>query len=286
MNRPEILIVGINNFLGIAIFNLLKDNFNVIGVYNHNTDIAPQCIELIQVERLNTLKERKFSHIYLISSYVPGLGKPNDDQKLIDANILLPRRVIDLFPESRIIFCSSVSIYENRIKKGLILNSEPPSPKSKYAISKLWGEETVKESKSYAIIRISSMYGVGMNKNTFLPKVIEKAVLSGEIILLGEGERMQNYIHVVDVANIAVKAALHPINTELMAVSNSSYSNKEIAQMIIELIPETSLNFSGSDSSKSFVYDNSFTCQELGQMEFKNIKEGLKELKEWIKKEY
>ncbi|WP_214228884.1 NAD(P)-dependent oxidoreductase [Pedobacter sp. B4-66] len=286
MNRPEILIVGINNFLGIAIFNLLKDTFNIIGVYNHNTDKAPQCIELVQVEKLSTLKGREFSHIYLISSYVPGLNKPNDDQKLIDANILLPRTIIDLFPESRIIFCSSVSIYENRTKEGVILKSEPPSPKSKYAISKLWGEEIVKESKSYAIIRISSMFGAGMNKDTFLPKVMEKALLFGEIILLGEGERMQNYIHVVDVANIAVKAALHPINTELMAVSNSSYSNKEIAQMIIELIPETSLNFSGSDSSKSFVYDNSFTFQELGQMEFKNIKEGLKELKEWIKKEY
>lgn len=285
MIRPEILIVGINSFLGKAIYELTKANYVICGVYNNNKEYIPDNIETLQVDSISTLQGRNFTHIYLVSSYVPGAGEKFSDQKLTNANVLLPRSISELFPSSRIVFCSSVSVYENVTNKEAISIASIPMPQSKYALSKLWGERIIEDHPSYAIIRISSMYGVGMKNVTFIPRIIEDASLRGEIVLQGDGSRMQNYIHVNDVAGIAVKAANFSKNITLLAVDDNSYSNKNIAEIVLEIIPGV-LSFSGYDYSKSSCYDNTNTHTTLGQIEFKNIRKGLRELAEWRRKKF
>lgn len=283
MNQPEILIVGINSFLGKAIYALTKSDYLATGIYNQHKENIPGEIASHHVETLATLKGKPFKHIYLVSSYVPEPGMPEDDQKLVKANLSLPKLITELFPSSRIVFCSSVSVYQNCIANQILSIHDAPSPKSKYALSKLWGEQTIANHHSYAIIRISSMYGVGMKTDTFLPKIIQNAVAKGEIVLNGEGDRLQNYIHVDDVAKIAVKAAAYPDNIKVLAVADRSYRNREIAEMIFEFIPGQ-IQFLGSDHANSYVYDNAHTQELLGQVEYKSIKEGLKELIEWTAK--
>jgi nucleoside-diphosphate-sugar epimerase len=284
MKKPEVLIVGINNVLGRAIFERVKDQYSVTGIFHNNTAHLPAGVDTVQVNDIATLKQRRFKHIYLVSSYVPRGDAQQHDKNLTEANILLPQTISDLFPQARIIFCSSVSVYENTIGK-VISVDEKPAPVSKYAISKLWGEQIIKEHASYAIMRISSMYGPGMNTSTFIPKIIEKALLNAEITLLGTGERLQNYIHINDVADIAVKAANHQDNLTLLAVSDKSYTNKEIAAKVLQLVPGA-LTFSGIDHSASYVYNNSFTHDALGNITFRNINYDLKELIEWIKRQF
>jgi nucleoside-diphosphate-sugar epimerase len=285
MRKPEALIIGINNFLGRAIFELIKEDSVVTGVYNQNSKNIPDGIDVIQVDEIDNLNERSFKYVYLISSYVPRDNLVSHEDRLIDVNIFLPLKVCKLFPKARILFCSSVSIYENRYGDTAINIDERPSPLSKYALSKLWGERIIEGHHSYAIIRISSMYGIGMNTNTFLPRVINSVLTKRKINLLGDGGRMQNYIHVEDVAKIAVGAALHQDNLTLLAVHDKSYSNRDIAEKILELVPGT-ISFSDFDVSVSSVYNNDFTHSKIGSINFKNIKEGLKEVLEWIKKMY
>jgi UDP-glucose 4-epimerase len=277
------LIIGINSFLGEAIYKQLKDSYTITGVYNKNKENIPEAIKAIQVNEIDSLKGTAFKHIYLVSSYIPTSDKTMEDENLINANIILPARVSELFPESRIIFCSSVSVYENADNTTDISSKQAPTPYSKYAISKLWGERTIESHLSYAIIRISSMYGVGMKKLTFLPKIIENALSFGEIKLLGDGQRMQNYIHVNDVAQIAINTAHQENNFTINAVDKQSYSNKDIAAKIAEVIP-CKLLLVGEDKSKSYSYDSSFTQESIGDIHYKDIKEGIKELIEWIKK--
>ncbi|WPU95787.1 NAD(P)-dependent oxidoreductase [Mucilaginibacter sabulilitoris] len=281
MIEKEALIVGINSFLGRAIYELIKEQYSITGVYHSNTENIPADIEIIQVDDIKKLKNRSFKHIYLISSSVP--DGVEDDQKLFLANIILPHTISTLFPESRILFCSSVSVYENLAANTIISNADMPSPRSKYALSKLWGERTIENHASFAIIRISSMYGVGMKTTTFVPKIIENVIETKKINLLGEGRRMQNYIHVEDVARIAVGLAQTSENIMLLAVANQSYSNKEIAEMILNITPGQ-LSFAGKDDSKSHIYDNTDTHTILKDINFKDIKAGLEELVAWIKK--
>lgn len=282
MDKEGVLIVGINSFLGLAILALVKEEYSVTGIFHNNKNRLPDNIELVQVDSIEDLKYRNYKTVYLVSSYVPGLTTP-DDSMLVAANILLPSKIVQLFPNSRIVFCSSVAVYENRPNNNIISINEILTPISKYALSKVWGEEIIKQHRSYAIIRISSMYGVGMNEVTFLPKVITNALINQEIVLLGDGGRMQNYIHVKDVAKIAVMSSKHLENMSLLAVSDKSYSNREIAELVLQLVPGD-LKLIGSDHSISNIYDNEFTHSTLGRFEFTNIKEGLKELIQWIKK--
>lgn len=273
MSKPEILIVGINNFLGKAIYRLTQNQYSITGVYNTNKENIPANVELIHVDLITELKDRDFKQIYLISSYVPKDNLSADDQKLVETNIVLPKIISSLFPDSRIIFCSSVSVLES------------PDQISKYALSKLWGERLIETHASYGIIRISSMYGVGMKRVTFIPKIIENAIANRNITLLGDGQRMQNYINVDDVANIAVKLANRSENITLLAASDRSYTNKEIAQMILEIIPGQ-LKFTGTDNSTSKLYNIDEVYEKLGEIAFKPIKDGLRELIEWIKKQF
>ena len=283
MKPPEILIVGVNSFLGKAIYDLTKLHYTVTGIYHAHQENIPKDIASHQVESISNLKGKLFKHIYLVSSYVPTPGLPEDDEKLVKANLSLPKLVTELFPSSRIVFCSSVSVYQNGITNKILSIHDAPSPKSKYALSKLWGEYTIANHHSYAILRISSMYGVGMKKETFMPRIIQDALTDGEIVLNGDGERLQNYIHVNDVARIAVKAAEQADNMTLLAVSDRSYKNREIAELILELLPGR-IQFIGTDDTESCVYDNAHTQALLGQVNYKSIKEGLKELIEWTTK--
>jgi nucleoside-diphosphate-sugar epimerase len=285
MNKPEVLIVGINSFLGRAIYELTKDQYMITGIYNQNKQNIPENIESFQVASLPNLTIRNFKHVYLISSFIPGIDETDCDERIIEANILLPKTVSALFPEARIVFCSSVSVYEGLDAKCNISISDIPAPKSKYALSKLWGECIIKNHASYVIIRISSMYGAGMKGTTFIPKIIESAIKKKEITLLGDGQRLQNYIHVCDVATLAVKGACLTENATLLAVYDRSYSNKEIAEIILGIIPGK-LNFFGRDTSISRIYDNAATTEILGTIKLKSINDGLIELIEWTKKKF
>ena len=286
MQKKKVLIIGINSFLGKAIFNYAKEEFDISAVYHRNTENIPDGLELVQANDMEQLKGRQFQYIFLVSSYIPLNGIEVDDQKLIDANIQLPKTVCKLFPSARVLFCSSVSVYERSIwDKVISVSSTIPAPQSRYAISKLWGEQIIAGHPSYAIIRISSMYGIGMKSTTFIPRIIESACSTGEINLLGNGERLQNYIHVNDVAQIAIRSVKSRKNLLLHAVGHQSYSNKQIAEKIAT-ITSCQVTYSGTDNTPSYHYDNNQTIIKLGAFNYKNIDEGLKELIEWSKRKF
>src|SRR5690606_21197135 len=154
------LIIGINSFLGEAIYKQLKDSYDVRGIYNRNKENIPQEIKAIQVDEIDRFEGTDFKHIYLVSSVSATGAKSIEDENLMPANLLLPAKVSKLFPQSRFVFCSSVSVYENSANTKDISTKQAPTPYSKYALSKLWGERSIENHSSYAIIRISSMYGV------------------------------------------------------------------------------------------------------------------------------
>lgn len=286
MQKERILIIGINSFLGKAIFNYTKEEYEISAVYHSNKTNIPGGIEVVQADNITQLKGCEFKYIFLVSSHVPVNNRDIEDQPLIDANIHLPKIVCGLFPSSKVIFFSSVSIYENYTTgKTISVTETMPAPQSRYALSKLWGEQIIASHYSYVILRISSMYGIGMKLTTFIPRVIKSACSLGEITILGNGERLQNYIHVDDVAQIALRAAESDENLILHGVADQSYSNKEIAEKIAAIIP-CHVTYTGEDSTPSYIYDNNHTTIKLGPYNYKNIDEGLKELIEWTKEKF
>jgi len=276
----KILIVGINSFLGKSIYHFLKDSNHITGIYNENIDEFKN-LELIQVKELSKLDGTSFDQIYIVSAFVPREESDINTEKLFKANVELPQLLSNQFPEARIIYCSSVSVYEG-LTNTLNINEETRvSPVLPYALSKLWGEAVVARHRSYGILRISSIYGIGMKENTFVPRIVQDAISHREIKIIGDGTRLQNYIHVDTLARMAISAACKERNGIFLAVGNKSYSNLEIAKLV-QKFTNASLTFGGKDSSRSYTYENNY----LKDMDFKTIEDGIKEYIEWKKKQY
>jgi nucleoside-diphosphate-sugar epimerase len=275
------VIIGANSFLGQEIISkelLLKNN--VLGVYHKNKDKLLQKTTYYSLEEFFLL-EQTIDIIYLVSAYVPD-GDVNQEN-LFKVNVKLVKDVSSLFPNTKIVLASSVSVYETT--KNIITEKSTVSPINTYGISKLWAEHILKEHKNHSIVRISSMYGIGMKINTFIPRIILSAIKKdGKIVLFGDGGRLQNYVHVSHVAKVMVKAAYIKSNHVYLAVDNESISNKELAILVKENSSKVTIEYTGIDNSPSFTYNDNITKAILEIDNKVSLEKEIKNLWSWLKR--
>ncbi len=278
------IIIGSNSFLGKVLSEKLAlSGGEVLGVYHKNTDNLYEGIKHIPVDDLKDLNDH-FDVVYIISAFIPNATTINVEDKLEAVNVNLVSDLCRQFKSAKIVFCSSVSVYKHSTK--LITEGSVLEPQSKYAESKLKGEAIVKQHSKYAIVRISSIYGVHMKIETFIPLVIKNAIIKNAITLFGDGKRKQNYIHVNGVADYLYAAANHEENAVFLATSQDELSNLEVANIIKMYLPSIQIDFKGVDHSKSYLYDNSFTNEVLKMKTEKVFKTEVLNCIEWIKKMY
>lgn len=274
------LIIGANSFLGLNIIKLLDDH-DITGVYHKNTDkLVNTKIALLSVKEIFRLRD-EFDFVYFISAFIPKGENNSDNEMLYKVNIELLQNCLSQFSLAKFIFASSVSVYG---ESASVLNENSQSKNvGNYGLSKLWGENLVRRHNSFAIFRISSMYGEGMNQGTFLPTIIKKALSEKQIYLYGNGERKQNYIHVSDVAEMMVNSESVEKNGTYLAVDSISHSNKQVADLIRSFLPEVNISYQGTDSSTSFEYDASYTYNHFGRPKIK-LEIEIEHFIKWIKK--
>ena len=223
--------------------------------------------------------------IYFIASYINFSEKLFDIEKSFNSNILLLKKVSDLYPTAKIIHSSSVSVYE--ILDIPITEFSQLNPKNSYGLSKLWAERIVMNHVGGGVnVRISSLFGENMNCNTFLPLIMRDSILENNISLYGDGSRLQNYIYVDDVARILYCALDYNEDMPLLAVNNKSYSNLEVANIIKSTKPNLEINFKGSDNSYNSKYDNNNTMSYLNLTFTNSFHKQVIRTFEWLKKQY
>lgn len=278
-------MVGANSFLGRTVIEkLLKKNYVVEGVFHEKKqNLLPQ-IKHYNMEELWQLPN-DYTHLYLISAYIPNKEDLVTVQatKLQEANVALPRRIVKHFSTAKVIYSSSVSVYGE--PQGVLDEHSIVKPSSVYGKSKWEGEQFVKEAEKYAVVRISSMYGIGMKEHTFLPNSIKQALAHQTIKIWGNGSRAQNYIHVDDVANYLLLAADRADNGVYLAVDRISYTNLSIAQLIQQSI-DCSVEMFGEDHSSSYYYQNQITNQILDYVPLQTLEQNLTTIIQWLKRKY
>jgi UDP-glucose 4-epimerase len=282
MKQKRHLVIGSNSFLG----NILSKKIDrigdvVLGVYHKNTNNLFEGIEHVPIANLKNLK-KNFDVVYIVSAFVPDSKQKDIEQRLLEVNQELVATVCNQFKNSKIIYCSSVSVYE--ITEEIINEASVLSPATLYGESKRIGEEIVKKHFKYAVVRISSMYGVNMKATTFLPLIIKSAIENNQIKLYGDGKRQQNYIHVNDVANYLIASSFYPGNGTFLAVSSASISNSVVANAIKKVLKDINIIFRGEDKSKSYFYDNTETNRKLKLSPKKEFNTEVKSVIEWMKK--
>ncbi|WP_300691385.1 NAD(P)-dependent oxidoreductase [Chryseobacterium sp.] len=272
----KILIIGANSILSKQlILQHTNDEVNIV----YKTRPSYDSIKSFPISKINQIPP-DYDIVYIVSAVITNDITKTDD--IYDINIKLIQSICNKFLHSKIIFFSSVAVYD-AIQAGIIDEETLPSPQSVYGISKLWGEKIIEQHPKYGIIRISSMYGNEMKESTFLPKIIKSAIQENNIKLLGGGTRIQNYINVKDVALLANKLALYNENINILGISPSNQSNKEVAR-IIKKITNCTISFKGHDTSRSVEYKQSNHL--LYQQNFTTLEQGIKELIQWKIKQY
>lgn len=249
----DIGILGANGFVGRSLcLKYLKENNIVFAIYHKSTSLIPKQCVLVNVE---TAHEYNFDCLIVTIG-----GHSSTYNEYLEQNLFLSR-ITKEFNFQRIIFISSIEVY-GKHRNTISLKSCFNNPNT-YGFSKISQEFLIKSLPNYIIIRSTYLYGDDMNKNSLLPLWIAKAASDKEIIVYGDGKRLQDYLHVDDLVNLCWLCTIDDKkNVTLIAASGRSVSNYEIASEICKNIPNSVVKFSGEDSTESSQYDISETQKD------------------------
>ena len=203
---------------------------------------------------------------------------------LLAVNVDWTAKILDMFPLSKCIYISSVSVYGEPMET--ITEYSSVNPLSDYAKSKYIGEQIVMRNPRNSVIRFSSLYGAGMKAHTLLPIYCNQALRNKKIEVWGNGSRFQNYIHVSDAVALISKVVVFEdaIPFPVLGVFAKEYSNLQVAKVLAEAT-DSEIVFINADASKSFFYDNKISQKVLNWQPKMTIEVGLKKYLEWKEKQ-
>lgn len=272
----KILVLGANGFLGRHLVRKsLNRDWVIDCVYHKDKSYIPSMCRSFTLDELIE-QNNNYDLIFLFASFIPYEKSDSINESLIDSNIVLPLKLIKKFPETKIIFSSSASVYG--IHRTIISENSSFNNPNLYGLSKISAETILKLHSNYQIIRFSSIYGEGMNQNTFIPQIIQSATNDKKITVFGDGSRLQDYLYIDDAVAYCFKAAEQNTSGVYLGINGKSYSNKEVAKIIQELIPDCKIQYKDKDYNPSFIYENSLTKQLLQFTPSVNLEDGLRKV--------
>lgn len=278
----KILITGISGFLGRNLIKRLNQH-ELFGL-----DIQEDIIEGVKVFSSSTLEKLDLNVdvVVICHAAVASGTEVLSNNLLFDVNVSLTEKIVNKFKDAFVVYVSTASIYDINLE--LVYENSTINPQSQYAISKFWGEKVVLNNKRSTSIRLSSLYGIGMKENTLIPNYINQALENDSIQVWGRGSRLQNYIHVDDVAHyisLIIENQEKFYGKLFLGVSKKEYSNLQIAQIIAQ-ITKSEIKFVNEDNSKSFCYNNDYTTGFLNWEPAISIENSLQNYIEWKQKKY
>lgn len=267
-DKKKTAVIGSSGFLGRHIVaGLLKSGGEVTCVYNKNNYHIAGCQQL-QIDDFLTSTDQYDNIVFAAGNYL------NTHEELVALNSDLLRSISIKYRESRLLYISSVNVYG--VHSDIINENSSFNSPLLYGRSKLVGEFIAASFKSFAIIRLTYLYGPNLNNKSFLPFIIEQALTNGKITLMGHGERSQDYLFVEDAAELCLKALEANENNIYLGASGLSYSNLQIAEAICNNLPNCTIDFKGEEKGVSFFFDPKLTMQTLNWQPQIDINEGIR----------
>lgn len=303
----NVAIIGSNGFIGSHLTSKLSqlNNIKLFLFGRGETSIFENQYPYIQLDLLDKQQINfHFSDIdivyYLASSTIPSSSWE-------DPNIELEKNLIPFinFTEcicklkvKKIIFLSSAgTIYGSCTEK--VAEDSNKNPFSPYGIIKLTMEHFLNYFKTkyginFDIYRVSNVYGAGQNTSKGLGIIntfIENIINNQQIQIFGNGENTRNYVYVKDVAELlSYSLNLNHNRSEVYNIaSNDTISINELVQLLKDVVPVnfTILNKDKRLSDNSTIdMDNTKILKANPHFEFTNIKDGISQTYNFIKKQH
>jgi UDP-glucose 4-epimerase len=276
----KIIVTGHKGFLGSSLIRKLNFSNEIIGI-SRNLSSPNYNIKEYLPSELMFIKESP-DVVIMCHAAISSGNLLLDNQLLFDSNVAFTSDLIKRFPKAYFLYISTISVYG--FQNDVINEKSLISPISEYAISKVWGEKIVSNSKRFGILRLSSLYGSNMKENTIIPNYVSQALENGTIEVWGNGERKQNYFHISDAVSYIEKIIKNQKQGFFLGTSSKEFSNIELANYICNEI-KASVKFVNSDNTKSMAFENKFTREELDITSEKDFHLGIKEYVHWKQKQ-
>jgi len=231
----NIFITGSSGLIGGYIYRELQkiDLYNVVVI---NRELIPDLADSNTVHKLEKLGHADF--LIHCAAKIPSPQINMDD--VADINRKIDRQLFEYCKNTgtKIIFCSSMSVYE-RYGEDIVIDETMPiltnSDKDNYFQEKANSEKLFMGLDGTVIFRISSPYGINQKNKNVLKIFIENVKKNKDICYYGSGQRTQDFIHGRDIAVAVLCALKQNANGIFNIVSGESISMKQLAFAIVKL---------------------------------------------------
>ena len=273
----NIIISGINGFLGRHLNKYFGKDHHLIGI-----DVEDGFLDGTKVyssKHVNKI-QTSIDYIILCHAAVASGTHTIPNELLFEVNIGVTETILEQFKNTPTTYISTASIYDHRYT---ITENTQIFPNNSYSISKYWAEHLVLSKPKTNILRLSSLYGISMKENTLIPNYVNQAIRDKVIKVWGDGSRLQNYVHLTEVAQIIeliIKKRSPTYGKIFLGVAKKEYSNLEIASIIASEC-DSKITFVNQDFSPSISYNNTKTQKILGWQPSHILKKELKTYIAW-----
>jgi nucleoside-diphosphate-sugar epimerase len=292
----KIAILGANGLIGGAVTALfVEKGADVVCCAKEGGPVGDEEVALLDLTKTEALSrwlgKKKISAVVYLASAVPSSFE-NLSADLFVTNLMMHREVLSYWEKTgcHLIFASSCSVYGS---KGPVpwREENAPKPENFYSISKLAGEFLFDARRSelpLTILRINAPYGFPVGRKTVVNIFMERALDGADLTLHGTGKRVQDLLHVRDVALAFWLAHSKKKCGTYNIASGETVTMRRLAEMILDCTHSSSkIIKSGKPDPQEGVkvaVDVSRARKELGFKPRYDLAKGLKALaKEYAK---
>lgn len=236
MKNMKILITGSNGFIAKNLINHLKKEYDIIGIGRTLHEIQDSMYIQADIGKREELFGKVLNKVTSVDILIHVAAEISENvERLYQTNCCGTQNVVDLAKKlccKRVVYVSSIPVVGTPIEFP-ITEEHRVSPNTVYHYTKYFGEQIVTQLKGegilYGCLRIASPVGAGMPQNKIFSVFVENAKNGKDIVIYGNGERIQNYIDVRDFSE-AVSKIIHSSAQGVYNISGNSISDLELAR--------------------------------------------------------
>lgn len=279
--QKTILLTGSGGFIGSNLKTFLKEKFNLLTPRSYELDLTNS----IAVKEY--FNHNKIDFIIHCGS-VGGVRGEQDQETTIEDNLAMVKNLISAKKDDvRIILFGSGAMFDKskNLTKIKEKDIEKSNPKDLYGISKLEIYKLIKNRNDVTMLNIFGCYGYNEKPNRFPSYAINK-VLKNEDIIINQN-CIFDYLFVEDMQKIVEYFINNiPKDNFINITPTRSISLLEIADIVKDFTKkEIGIKILKEELNNEYTGDNSLLINNYPNVQFTDIKKGLKKLFEYNKKE-
>ena len=246
-DKIKILLVGASGFIGKNVYKQLNQKYNFVFLVRSKEPEFANNHQFIY----NNLDELKNEKIEMIINCAVSYSEEKVSS-LIESNILLPIKLIDMFENSIKLFITFDSFY-TKFDNNPMLN---------YSNSKNSIREWYKKFSHLKIInlKLEHVYGSYDSKKKFIPWLIDN-MIKNKTIKLSECKQKRDFIHVDEIIKLINEVIIKRDKfnmgyTEMEVGTGKSIEIKKFVLSLLEITKSTSKIFFGQKQFKGEIQDS------------------------------